>query len=323
MSMENYQNMLKEIKEKIVNKNLKYTNMIIIGDNSSGKSDILRDLLIDQECGYYFIDSVNRSFNYEKISILEDITEIYSKTYKSVLDYRLNENNFNLVDTFNLDKTGIGNIETIYSKYSKELKRLLKIFLDIDFDIVIEKDEIIGRRKVLNIGEGIEKLSSGYQAIIRLFLELIYFEDSLEDDVEHPVVVIDEINEFLSVKNEERILPFLMNRFKQMSFIVTTHSADVIANSVDCNILVLNSNEYQCLDGNDFSSVTDVREIFDEVYNLNHEDKVNDLEILLRHLLNSKISETWTDVEEEKLKNIDKHRLTNSQRLIVNQIVSW
>lgn len=79
MSMENYQNMLKEIKEKIVNKNLKYTNMIIIGDNSSGKSDILRDLLIDQEYGYYFIDSVNRSFNYEKISILEDITEIYSK----------------------------------------------------------------------------------------------------------------------------------------------------------------------------------------------------------------------------------------------------
>jgi len=137
------------------------------------------------------------------------------------------------------------------------------------------------------------------------------------------VVVIDEINEFLSAKNEERILPFLTNRFSNMNFIITTHSADVIASSIDFNIIVLSHNDYQCLDGNDFSSVTDVREIFEKVYNINHDNETHDIEILLRHLLNAKISETWTEVEEEKLKNIYEDALSNSQKLILSQIVNW
>ncbi len=319
MSIKNYQNMLIEIKDKILNRELKYKNTIIVGDNSSGKSEILRQLLINQEVGYYFIDSVNRSFNYEKVSNSDDLEE----TYKSVVKYRLNENNFNLVDTFDLYKTGTDVIEKVYFNYQEELKRLLKSFLGVDFQITIKKDEIIGEKKVLDIDEGIEKLSSGYQAIIRLFLELIYFEDSLEDDIKNPVVVIDEINEFLSAKNEERILPFLTNRFSNMNFIITTHSADVIASSIDFNIIVLSHNDYQCLDGNDFSSVTDVREIFEKVYNINHDNETHDIEILLRHLLNAKISETWTEVEEEKLKNIYEDALSNSQKLILSQIVNW
>jgi len=311
--------MLKEIKNKILNKKLKHKNTIIVGDNSSGKSEILRQLLIEQESGYYFIDSVNRSFNYEKVSNSDELDE----TYKSVVKYRLNENNFNLVDTFDLYKTGTDVIEKVYFNYQEELKRLLNSFLGIDFQITIKKDEIIGEKKVLDIDDGIEKLSSGYQAIIRLFLELIYFEDSLEDNIENPVVVIDEINEFLSAKNEERILPFLTNRFSNMSFIITTHSADVIASSIDFNIIILSHNKYQCLDGNDFSSVTDVREIFEKVYNLKYDDEIQDVEIVLRHLLNAKISETWTEVEEEKLKNIYKETLSNSQKLILSQIVNW
>jgi len=311
--------MLIEIKDKILNKKLKYKNTIIVGDNSSGKSEILRQLLIDQESGYYFIDSVNRSFNYEKVSNSDDLDE----TYKSVVKYRLNENNFNLVDTFDLYRTGIDVIEKVYFNYDEELKRLLKSYLGIDFQITIKKDEIIGEKKVLDIDDGIEKLSSGYQAIIRLFLELIYFEDSLEDNIKNPVVVIDEINEFLSAKNEERILPFFTNKFSNMSFIITTHSADVIASSIDFNIIILSHNDYQCLDGNDFSSVTDVREIFEKVYNINHDNETQDVEIVLRHLLNAKISETWTEVEEEKLKNIYEDTLSNSQKLILSQIVNW
>jgi predicted ATP-binding protein involved in virulence len=137
------------------------------------------------------------------------------------------------------------------------------------------------------------------------------------------VVVIDEINEFLSTKNEERILPFLIKTFKDMNFVVTTHSADVVASSIDCNIIVLSSNNYECLDGNDFTSVTDVRDIFEKIYNLSSRSETDDIEITLRNLLSSKISETWTEIEDEQLKNIDKTLLTNSQKLILNQIKSW
>lgn len=311
--------MLMEIKNKILNKELKHRNTIIVGDNSSGKSEILKQLLINQEKGYYFIDSVNRSFNYEKVSASENLDE----TYKSVVKFRLSENNFNLVDTFDLYKTGMDVIEKVYFNYHEELKIMLKSFLDIDFQITVKNDKIIGQKKVLDIGYGIEKISSGYQAIIRLFLELIYFENSMESSITNPVVVIDEINEFLSTKNEERILPFLIKTFKNINFIVTTHSADVVASSIDCNIIVLSDDNYECLDGNDFSSVTDVREIFEKIYSLSNNNETDDIEITLRNLLNSKISETWTEIEEEQLKNIDETILTNSQRLILNQIKSW
>lgn len=319
MYIQSYQTMLMEIKNKILNKELKHRNTIIVGDNSSGKSELLKQLLIDQQEGYYFIDSVNRSFNYEKVSRLDDLDE----TYKSVVRYRLSENNFNLLDTFDLHRTGLDAIEKIYFNYDEELKAMLKSFLNIDFRIDIIADAVLGKKKVLNIDDSIEKLSSGYQAIIRLFLELIYFQNSLEKNITNPVVVIDEINEFLSTKNEERILPYLIKTFENMNFIVTTHSADVVASSIDCNIIVLSGNTYECLDGNDFSSVTDVREIFEKIYNLSGDNKTDSIEITLRNLLNSKISETWTEIEEKKLKNIDESMLTNSQRLILNQIKSW
>ena len=45
--------------------------------------------------------------------------------------------------------------------------------------------------------------------------------------------------------------------------------------------------------------------------------------MILRNILNYKISETWTEIEEEQLKNIDQITLTNSQKLILNQIKSW
>lgn len=319
MYINSYQTMLTEIKNKILNKELKHRNTIIVGDNSSGKSEILRQILIKQQNGYYFIDSVNRSFNYEKVSKSEDLFE----TYKSVVKYRLSENNFNLVDTFDLHSTGLDVIEKIYFNYNEELKAMLKSFLNIDFRIDIIVDEVLEKKKVLNIDNNIEKLSTGYQAIIRLFLELIYFKHSLEKNITNPVVVIDEINEFLSTKNEERILPYLIKIFENMNFIVTTHSADVVASSIDCNIIVISGSNYECLDGNDFSSVTDVREIFEKIYELSSDNKTNSIEITLRNLLNCKISETWTEVEEKRLKDIDELVLTNSQKFILNQIKSW
>lgn len=86
---------------------------------------------------------------------------------------------------------------------------------------------------------------------------------------------------------------------------------------------MISGSNYECLDGNDFSSVTDVREIFEKIYELSSDNKTNSIEITLRNLLNCKISETWTEVEEKRLKDIDELVLTNSQKFILNQIKSW
>ncbi len=114
-----------------------------------------------------------------------------------------------------------------------------------------------------------------------------------------------------------------MKKFNNMNFIITTHSADVIASSIDFNIIVLKGNSYECLDGNDFSTVTDAREIFEKIYKLSDNNMANDIEFELRNLLNFKISGTWTEKEETKLNKIEKEKLTNSQLLILNEIKSW
>ena len=321
MSIINYQTMLKEVKNKILNDEFKHKNSIIIGDNASGKSELIKQLLTMTEEGYYFIDSVNRSFDYTKVSSSKNI----EGSYKNVLDLRLSTNKFNLKDSFGIYETGLGSIEQIYFNYEKKLKILFESFLNKELDIKIEQSKIIGDIYNLYIDGSIEQMSSGYQAIIRLFIEILYFEDMINISESSSFVVIDEINEFLSSKNEYKILPFIMKEFSNLYFIVTTHSADVIASSIDCNIIVIKNETYECLDGNDFITITDVREIFENIYNISIDidDKKQDIDIILRNLLNSKISNKWTEVENEKMNEIEMGNLTNIQKVLLKQIKSW
>ena len=60
---------LNNISQKIIDRELKYADTIILGDNSSGKSLLLRMLV--EKAGntdsVYFIDAVNRGFDVSKI----------------------------------------------------------------------------------------------------------------------------------------------------------------------------------------------------------------------------------------------------------------
>lgn len=320
MYITDYNNMLMEIKDKIIKGNLKYSNSIIIGDNSSGKSELLKMYLNESNAECYFIDSVNRTFDYEKVTK----RNIENEEYKNVINYRIKENIFNLKDSFDIDKTGMGSIEDIYFNFEKEIKEMIYEFLNVKLDIISESNQYTGKSYELKINNKIDKLSSGYQAIIRIFLELLFFREATKSTENYKVIVIDEINEFLSTRNEERILPFIMNKFSNMKFIITTHSADVIASAVDCNIIVFaGNNQYECLDGNDFTTVTDVREIFNNIYNINEDNSTKDIEVILRNLLNCKISDVWTEVEERRLNEIKEESLTNAQKLMLKQIKSW
>ena len=304
--------MLMEIKNKIINENLKYNNSIIIGDNSSGKSELLKMYLNESKAECYFIDSVNRTFDYEKVTK----KNIENEEYKNIINYRLNENIFNLKDSFNIDKTGMGFIEDIYFNFEDEIKEMIYEFLNIKLEIVIEENQYTGRSYKLKINNEIDKLSSGYQAIIRIFLELCFFREATKNSTGNKVVVIDEINEFLSTRNEERILPFIMNKFSNINTFMGMENP--------FNIIVLaGNNQYECLDGNDFTTVTDVRDIFNKIYNIDESNTISDIEIVLRSLLNCKISDVWTDVEERKLNEIKEDSLTNAQKLMLKQIKSW
>ncbi|MEI3142794.1 MAG: hypothetical protein V8S77_06100 [Oscillospiraceae bacterium] len=57
-------------------------------------------------------------------------------------------------------------------------------------------------------------LSTGYQAMIRILIELLYYEDEVKKrKLQNPWVVIDESDEFLSPRYAAKIILFLRQEF--------------------------------------------------------------------------------------------------------------
>lgn len=300
--------------ERIVEEILKIKeDIIIVGDNSSGKSDILKSIienLPQSEC--YYIDSCNRVFEYKNTLNTGDNL---LKT-EDILKARLEEENFNLKDSFGT----IGNIERYYSIYKTEFLSLINEFLEKD--IIIEEENGIKWDKVLKVdGEIYEYLSNGYQAIFRIFLELIY---ATKVNKNIKTIIINEITEFLSAKNEAKILNFLREKFQNIRFIVTTHSEDIISNTPNTRLVIITEIDYEILDGDDFQTNTEIRRVFSNLFFNDKEDKDEkkkiEIESLLRKLYNKKLFGEWTEEDEIEIKKLEALDLTNSQKLLLKNI---
>lgn len=308
--------MMNNIVEKIFADKLPYSDHVIVGDNSSGKTLLLR-LFIEKACDQhvYFIDTVNRGFDVRKISKTEKKPE-YKKT---ILQTRIQKEYFNLVDSFNCFGTLTERIEMIYLLYEKELQNL---FCDITNDrFEIPCDNPLGE---VDFGNGRAVLSSGYQAIIRLLVELLYYQDMVirRKKISSAWIVIDELDELLSPRYSAVILEFLKEKFPWGKWIVTTHSCDLVARTQNANLIVLEENNCETIDINDYSSVSEVRIIFERLFG-NHDKPESPVENILRRLLNNKINQAWGEEDEVCLTQLNRQRLTASQQMIVRQIQEW
>lgn len=220
--MNNYQIMIDRIADILCENSAAYKNYILIGDNSSGKSEILRKVVerkIDE--AVYFIDSVNRTFDTEKVELVSKAYKNVKPDSRSVVSERINP--FNLQDTFK----AAGCIEQLFDKYSGKVISMFQGFFGRNLQIVRENLEagLSENRVILNGSE--TKLSSGYQAVIRLFCEILFFCDAMQEKKwKKGYVVIDEIDEYLSPKYSARIFNFLQEQFSELNFLVTTHSLD-------------------------------------------------------------------------------------------------
>ena len=309
--------MINHIIDKIYKEELPYTDSIIIGENSSGKTLLLK-LFIEKtknDRAVYFIDAVNRVFDVKKVSK----TDKSPKYKKTIIDTRLQDMNFNLVDSFNCFGTLTERVEIIYQLYEKEVQDL---FFELTNDrFKRDYDAPIGE---VDFGNGKGLLSSGYQAIIRILLELLYYQDMeiKVNALQYAWVVIDELDEYLSPRYSAAILRFLKKTFPWARWIVTTHSCDLVASTNDSNLIILDNGSYEVADSNDFTSISEVQIIFDRIFG-NHEVFGLEVENILRRLLNNKINGAWGEKDEECLEQIESRKLTASQQIIVHQIREW
>lgn len=309
-----YQNMINDLTDIIQREGLPYKDTIIIGNNSSGKSELIKNLL--QKAGFenwYLIDAVNRYFSVSQIYKMSGEASKLQFS-KKIAEHRLEEDNFNLKDTFYY--MGVPtSIENFYFEFATEIKRLIQQFLDVRLEI---KQTEVGYEVYLD--NVISTLSSGYQALIRIFMEMEYVKRTME----RGTIIIDEIDEFLFAYNSGRIFEFLRHEYSRFSFVVTTHSADLIANAMQANILLLSDGTYEFLDADDFNSVSQVYNIFDSIFK---DTKISDykdrVDTCLRRLLNNKVSGIWVEADENEFMRIKEMNLTKVQKVLIRQIEEW
>jgi len=306
--------MINELIDIIQGNKLSHRNTIVIGNNSSGKSEFLKRLLLEVNSSkWYLIDSVNRYFSSAQIFKMSKAT---SKVQYSgeILKHRLMADNYNLRDTFFY--MGVPTpIENFYFEFSNEINNLLYQFLNVKLDV---RQSDVGYKIYLDDIES--SLSSGYQALIRIFMEMEYVRHTMES----ACIVIDEIDEFLFSYNSGRILEFLRQHYKDFSFVVTTHSADLIAHSRAANIVLLSDGTYELLDAEDFNSVSQVYNIFKSIFQEeNTSDEKEKTDAQLRRLLNNKVAGIWKEENQQELVQIKGLKLTKVQKVLVRQIEEW
>ncbi len=263
----NYKKLVSDISSLSFEKLREATNICITGNNMSGKSEILYEVIqlfmSHDEKDFYFIDTVNRTiFNnttlpsVSKEDLLADMgdpSEICSR--------RLNEVYFNKIDTFQSGVHGEGSsLSYHFLRYYLDdptFKDLLEMFLDeFNIDINIENDIIL-----FTIEESEVIPSSGYQALLRLFIEVYYA--SLYNT---KYLVIDEIDSHLDNNMCSKIMPLFRKLFPDIHILTTVHSLTFFEQLENTKIIVLNgSNEFKILDCKDLGSLEFIhREIFNK-----------------------------------------------------------
>lgn len=318
--MNNYQNMLSNIVDKILNEQLKYRDTILIGDNSIGKSDLLKELLIHSKNGeIYYLDTVNRRYLVENVEFEKKQKDIeYNQT---IVETRLQERFFNVQDSFNVYGTLTEGIENLYPYYEEKVRKLFKEFLNVEF--LIKRD--IENYSMIN--GVVRRLSNGYQALIRIFFELEFYNDTVvkKENKSRYIFIIDEINECLTPNNACRLLTFIKEHYPQIDFIVTTQSADVIVGTRDFNIVaILPHEKYEILDTNDFDSIIDANTLFIKTYPDNKRiSQKQEIDRELSRIFNNRISGELDSADKDMLNKIKMMNLSKSQLVLLREIEEW
>ncbi|MDE6314156.1 MAG: hypothetical protein K2M46_11180 [Lachnospiraceae bacterium] len=300
--------------KKIRGGQLIYPHSLIIGDNASGKSELIRKLVeekLQAQERVYFIDSVNRYFDVSKI----DESKVEVEKEITIVEKRISLDYFNTTDSFSMYGTDTERIEWIYRKYESQVQELLKDFCNFVFTVEHKKEKLV---KYQGQQEG--KLSNGVQALVRIFLEMLYLQEIVNDN--EVLLVIDELDEFLSPSNAAKIFPFLLEKFPNMKFVISTHSADLVRTAKECNLIILHENNYEMADVSDFESAGEVKYVFDKVFSMEEQEE-DRIENILRKLLNNKMLGAWNSTDETEFQNLKEEQLSNAQKILYKRIEEW
>lgn len=329
MSTKKYQKLVERISDIILSETKE--DYLLIGENTSGKSSLL--LHVMNKCRdrkFYFIDSVNRSFQLELVG---DSSEIKSFDYQEIVTRRLEKTIFNKRDSY-----GVSNIESIYWMNEKRLIEIVSDFFSVKIKIegsnkknspitIPPKFEII-KSGVSFSEEGNHELTipNGMQAVLRIILELLFFESSMDGNLkEKSIVFIEELDLYLSENYSAKIFNFIRRIFPEFLFVVTTHARGMVIEAEKSNVIAVKENDYEIVRSSENYKL-DVEELF---INLFHAEEfmlsTNDDEVdkQIRFLLNQRINGNWCTSDEETMNELSLKNLLPHQKFLIDEVKGW
>lgn len=222
-------------------------NIIIYGKNDSGKTYMI------YKVARHLIDNNDVNFNIITTNRLK-VSDVFLKAKKvDEFEYKIE-----------LQKKIYGDLD-----YDVHLKRIRLLFLN---DKII--DGVLGRflHKVFNKNININDsyLSDGVVNIINIYLEILWSfnYDNQDGKVilnKKKIIIIDEIELYLHVSIQNKILDILNEEFPLVTFIVTTHSPLIIARCNNAKLYVAEKNELTHVEDNLYYQDLDIinKEYFD------------------------------------------------------------
>ena len=201
-----------------------------------------------------------------------------------------------------------------FDNFEHQLKYLFEDNdIKLEFDFSSMKFYIIQKNKKFTF----QNLSSGYQAIFDIYADLLMRTElfDITPDELTGVVLIDEIDAHLHISLQKIILPFFINSFPKVQFIVSTHSPFVISSSSNTVIYDLTTQELITNNVTYYSNDAIVKGLFH--VNTTHSIELQNIIDELKEVIDSDINES--NKLREYIKKLEpfKERLTNSAKVIL------
>lgn len=230
-NIKDYEN--KEI-EDFSKVNLKFSNQSEIYENIVNKKFILAFFEAKREN----IPTVSTAIQNIKLNINHTTTTDTKQLHKKFIEYMVKKRTDMLNDKFDGDGKKAEEIKKWFDNFENTLKTL---FNEDNLVLKYYSEELNFKVEYKNKSFGLNELSDGYSSLLAILTELILRMEAhnVKTYDMQGVVLIDEIETHLHVDLQKEILPFLVNFFPNIQFVLTTHSPFVLSslsNTVICDL---------------------------------------------------------------------------------------
>lgn len=284
---------IEKICEYVRKKELKHKDTIIISYDDKWNNQIFRNL-VGMGGNYYLVRNCNKHFD-PSLIIKDD--ELTLGHHTNVMFYRTTMQKPNK-DSFR--NRGTGSMEEYFFMFEEEVKRMFNDLFEYELHVRYNFIDLITQQYNMCVGKFDEHLDMNHTTVIRILLEVLYFNASVKDsDIKDPTIIIEGIEDMIGYLRVDKITEYLKSQFPALNFIFTTQSYDIVYGSKDFNLITMfEESDYMLCDGNDFNkSFEDSTAAISGIYGPSDERDVN-MEIYA-NLMYRKILGYWSDYDND------------------------